>query len=126
VQALTERLSGLPGVTSVSGTTTLPLGGQYNDTVFGLEDRPDAPVTEPNVTGVDQVLPGYFETMGMVLREARRFSALAPGPRESEVVVNQAFGGATFPERARSRKRVFFGSAKIRGARRPSSASWAT
>ncbi|MBL8113315.1 MAG: ABC transporter permease [Acidobacteria bacterium] len=110
VQALTERLSGLPGVTSVSGTTTLPLGGNYNDTVFGLEDRPDAPATEPNVTGVDQVLPGYFETMGMALREGRDLSPRsAPDPRASEVVVNQAFERRYFPGASALGKRVFFG-----------------
>ena len=72
VQQAEERLAALPGVRSVAGVDTLPLGGFGFATTFAVEGRP-VPDVKP-IALVRGVTPGYFRTIGLPLLEGRDFT----------------------------------------------------
>ncbi|MGE5813131.1 MAG: ADOP family duplicated permease [Acidobacteriota bacterium] len=86
-----QRLRAMPSVANAAIATNVPLDIHgMPSRVFTLEgrSRPDA--------GFDQALtntvtPGYFETMGLSLREGRDFSSLDAPSGPPEAVVNEAF-----------------------------------
>lgn len=62
-----------PGVVSAGATSTIPLGGDYNNSVIlaeGYAMKPGESVISPNRL---EVTPGYLETMGISLLRGRYF-----------------------------------------------------
>ena len=92
---LTERLSALPGVRSVSAAHAHPLDPSWTST-FAIEGILELPEGERPEANFRPVRPGYFETMGIALIEGRtldeRDSEEAPGA----AVVNQTFARTFF------------------------------
>jgi len=65
-----QSLAAVPGVESVTGTSSLPFSGFPNLLSFGIVGKPD-PEEVSRHTGERAVLPGYFETMGIPLLSGR-------------------------------------------------------
>ena len=101
---LMERLSALPGVTAVGGATALPtspLGPDFERPVWRDGDTSErAPLA-----WVRMVTPGYFETLGMNIRDGRGFDDRdAPGA-PSVVMVSEGLAQRLWPgERAVGRR----------------------
>lgn len=70
----TARVAALPGVTSVSTTNAIPLGGAYSGIAVDIEGRP-APSNEERAAHYRVVGAGYFKTMAVRLIEGREFLA---------------------------------------------------
>ncbi len=86
---VTERIGGLPGVTSVGVTTDLPIAGWGNTTWFRVLGRPWH--GEHNEVPERDVSATYFQTLGARLVRGRSFTT-ADGPSAQPVaVVNRAF-----------------------------------
>jgi putative ABC transport system permease protein len=68
-----NRLSGLPGVRSAALTTKVPLEGETQVDVVSFENDP-RPVAARPMANILYVSPGYFETLGIVVRGGRSFS----------------------------------------------------
>ncbi len=86
---LKNGLSAVPGVLSVSATTTLPLGGQgygFAITQEGLEHTRDA-----EMTAVDLILPDFFRTFGARLLAGRDVSAADLAHAAPVALVNEAY-----------------------------------
>lgn len=69
-----ESLAAIPGVTHAGVVDTLPLSGER--AVIGFQRIGEAPVTDPNQVPralFRRVSPGYFQAMGIPLREGRVF-----------------------------------------------------
>jgi putative ABC transport system permease protein len=84
---LTERLRGLPGVTSVSTAEVLPLSGGNNGTSLQVEGLP--PTTEGarlRFVGLD-----YLRTLGIPLVAGRDFALGDDGTSAPVALVNEAF-----------------------------------
>ena len=67
-----ESLAAVPGVTRVGVVDTLPLSGER--AIIGFQRIGEAPVTDPNQVPralLRRVSPGYFQAMGIPLREGR-------------------------------------------------------
>jgi predicted permease len=91
VQALTERVRGLPEVLSVG----LASRGLMRDRGIGMTVAPTGDrVSAADFlnTSVNSVSPGYFDTLGIRILRGRGFTgADDPRARPAKVVVNQAF-----------------------------------
>lgn len=94
-QQFEQRVSTLPGVKAVGGTSVLPLSGR-NDDLFHIPGRTYGP-GQFDDSEFRQVTPGYLSAMRIPLLRGRvieeRDSANSPGV----VVVNQAFAQRYFP-----------------------------
>lgn len=89
LDALTERVRALPGVSEVSHAQSVPLTGIENNTRFTLVDGPagsDQPSAQLRFVGAD-----YFKVLNIPVKEGRAFS---PGDRPGApnvAIVNEAF-----------------------------------
>ena len=91
---LETALSALPGVQVAGITQKLPLRGSGDNWGIQLEDKPDLP---SSTTCVRLVTPGYFETMGIKLREGRLLGVDDRENTERVVVINRALAAKYFP-----------------------------
>lgn len=91
---LTDRLSGLPGVSAASFADAAPLGGHSNIPV----EVEDVPTRDPNQEA-DRVLvgPGYFESLGAVLLQGRSLGASDRADAVQVAVVNETFAHTFLP-----------------------------
>ncbi|MEX2154262.1 MAG: ABC transporter permease [Gemmatimonadaceae bacterium] len=91
-----ERLSALPGVKSVTVTTSLPIEGGVNGGVnipgstFGPDERP---IAEKRV-----VSPNYFEALGARMVAGRAFQPTDRAGAELVVIVNESFVRRYLPD----------------------------
>jgi putative ABC transport system permease protein len=67
------RVHGLPGVTSASAVTPLPLSGDDFSSSFRVEGRSVPEKDEPSAE-VREATPDYFRAMGIPLRQGRTFT----------------------------------------------------
>ncbi len=92
---LGDRMAAIPGVESVAFASRAPLGGCCNNGPWNRADNPDL---EHDFVELRVVTPGYFQTLGVPVREGR---ALEPsdGPGDvSVVVVNETLARALWPD----------------------------
>ena len=102
-RALRERFAQLPGVTRVGATRLLPLTGTIGDWSITIEGRAAAPNDNPN--GDWQVVtPGYFEAMGMKIREGRFFAETDNESAPIVAVVNETMAKRYWPDGAIGRR----------------------
>jgi predicted permease len=94
---VTARLKSLPGVTSVGGTTVLPMsrGGTDFNRPYWREDRPRPDAPTP--IDVRMVLSGYFESMGMRVLRGRNIDDRDREESAKVVVINERFARQTWP-----------------------------
>ncbi len=92
-----ERIRALPGVTGVTGATTLPLLGVTMDAPFDLEDSPPRTMGERPDVGYISVYPGFFEALGIPIKNGRALEETDNESSPPVVVVNQAFVERYFP-----------------------------
>ena len=102
---LEEELRALPGVTAVGATSHLPLGGRDSRRGVGIEGRtptPDAPTrAHPR-----SISPGYFQAMGVTLREGRSFSAADSATAPLVAIVNDTMARRYWPGESAVGKRI--------------------
>ena len=92
---LVERLSGIPGVQSVSAASQFPPMGVF-DIQFTLEARPTPPGTIQNAL-ITVATPTFFETLRVPMRGGRTFSAADRLDSPPVMIVNQAFAARYLP-----------------------------
>ena len=94
---LLRELRALPGVRSAGAAVTLPIGGDDFSATFAVEGRPaPAPSEEPSA-GYQIVTPGYFATMGMLLRAGRDFNPSDTRDSARVVIVNEMLARQHWP-----------------------------
>ena len=90
------RMEALPGVTSVGGTTRVPLGSTSVTTSVQIEGRP-LPVAELPQVQFRRAMHNYFSTMGIPIRRGRGFS-VNDGPGAPPVaIINETMARRLFP-----------------------------
>ncbi len=90
-----ERLEALPGVTSVGGTTRIPLGSTSVTTSVQVESRP-LPMSELPEVEFRRAMHDYFATMGIPIKRGRGFTAEDGPTPPPVVVVNEAMARRVF------------------------------
>jgi predicted permease len=96
-EQISERLQAVPGVTSVSFASLIPLAGDVIGLRAELRDRPDGRGISVRAANVG---PRYFETMGIGVRDGREFSSSDRVGALPVVIVNEAFASRAFPDGA--------------------------
>jgi putative ABC transport system permease protein len=96
VETYLDRLRGAAGVSAAGAAIALPIGARYNFTEFRLQG--DAPPAVLPTAGLTPVTRGYFEAMGIPLRQGRYFDErdTRESPKTivlSEPMARQYFGG---------------------------------
>jgi predicted permease len=94
---LERRISGLPGVQSVTLAFAAPMG-YYNDgqTLF-IEGRPTEPGEQPLGVACNHVDAGYFDTMRMPILRGRAFTDADNETAPLVVIVNQTMADRFWP-----------------------------
>ena len=109
VHRLTERLSGIPGVASVTMAHSGFAGGMSRTCCIAVEGRTFEPGEERQVRTMG-VVPGYFRTIGLTLLLGRDFAAHDVPDQTSKVaIVNEAFGRRYFGRGSPIGKRLGWG-----------------
>jgi predicted permease len=106
-----RKVRALPGVRSAGLTTSLPLTNITMQRTFMLEGQMDKPVDQTPPVMVENVGPGYFETLRVPLLAGRVFENLDSKSETNVVIANQAFVQRYFDGNAQSvvGKRMRFG-----------------
>jgi len=103
-----DRLSALPGVEAVGGTTRLPLDGSRNSSGFTIEGQ-SLESTEINVAQSAFTSPGYFQAIGIPLMKGRLFTEHEDENAPGVIVINQSFAQKYFPNEDPLGKRIRLG-----------------
>lgn len=95
VENYLERLRGLPGVEAAGAALTLPMGSIY--TFYEFKIVGDPPPNIPPFTGYTSVTGGYFEAMGIPLREGRFFDSRDGKDAPKAVIISEPMARQYFP-----------------------------
>ncbi len=121
VQRALEEIAGMPGVSSVGVSTSVPLSGNTSGRGFSIEDAPTEPDALPPVHFFKYASPGYFETMRIPRVAGRTFERADHEDPRASVIVNEAFARLYWPDDDPVGRRIQFG-----GGREPNPDAWYT
>jgi len=105
LREIQARLRALPGVQSATEALALPLGGGSRPRNSATQ-APRAAVPSAQDADMQQVMPGYFETLRTPLLEGRTFTEADNAPGRNLVVVDQLFAAEAFPNESAVGKRI--------------------
>jgi putative ABC transport system permease protein len=91
------RAATVPGVRSVGGVTTLPLGGGNMTQSYTVQGQPPANPNDLPEAGYRGVTPGYFETLQIPLLHGRDFTLRDTATSPKVLVVNKTFANRYWP-----------------------------
>ncbi len=94
---LLPKLAALPGVEAVGGANPLPFSGNDNDLSFTIAGQPPvAPGNHPDASSL-VVVPGYFRTMKIPLRNGHSFTDRDNENAHHVAMVNETFARRFLP-----------------------------
>jgi len=108
---LLRVLEEIPTVEGVAMMSSLPRGPSNPRDRYTVDGRPPLQPSEQPTAGVQVVNPGYFEAMGVPLRDGRLLAEADRGDTPLVVVVSEAFGAREFPGEDAVGERVTVGGA---------------
>ncbi len=112
-----SRLAALPGARGAASASRLPLGDGGTTIRFVVEGKPPPPGELEPEANIRDISPGYFDTMGIRLRDGRPFDLGDRHGGEQVLIVNQTLADLYFPGGAVG-KHVIFTYAKTEKPRR--------
>jgi len=108
-QRALERVSALPGVRAVAFAWGVPLTGNNWPDHVDIEGRPPAIKDADRIQiALRAATTGYFDLMGLTLREGRDFRTSDSKDRPSVAIVNQAFVDRYFDKQNAIGKKLWF------------------
>lgn len=106
-QRVIDRLSALPGVTSVTASASgLPIEREASRNPIWLEDFPLPPGELPPLEAMRIVMPGYFTTLGIPILEGRSIERRDIENGTGAVVVSAGFASRHWPDESPIGKRL--------------------
>ena len=96
IRSIRERLAAIPGVASVTAASPFPLTDSLGRVPWG----PDTALNDPSQFHAGElhtVLPGYFETLGLSLRQGRVFTEADNVLGQTGVVIDEVLAEMAFP-----------------------------
>jgi len=108
-QSISE-IASVPGIRSVSATSTIPLVGSTANTGISIEGRPVSNPEDTVFVGAEAIAPGYLEVMEIPLLEGRALTAFDRADGEPGVIISQSTARHFWPEESPVGKRMKYGS----------------
>ncbi|MEZ4585600.1 MAG: ABC transporter permease [Gemmatimonadales bacterium] len=108
---LPARLERLPGVSSATAVSRLPISGGEGSGDLTIEGRTFPPGGSPPAT-FRRVLPNYFQVAGIPLVSGRVFDATDRGQGDFVVAINESFARRYWPDRDPVGARIKVGPAE--------------
>jgi putative ABC transport system permease protein len=105
---LNDKLKAIPGVTSVGGSSRIPLGSTLVSTQVRVEGRDTAPPDRPEAQ-LRTALYDYFGTMQIPVQEGRVFREEDRTAQEGLAVVNRTLATRLFPNASAIDHRIQLG-----------------
>jgi len=103
----TEQMERLPGVISATTDSSLPFTEPFAGTWVNFEGRPAPKPGEENLALIRSVLPGYFRTLRIPIKQGREFVASDDSEQTPHrFVVNEAFVRQYMPREQPLGKRI--------------------
>jgi putative ABC transport system permease protein len=88
-ESMIERVSHVPGVVSVGGTSTMPFSGSWSTGTFGIEGYQPGP-NQPGPWGdIRAVTPDFFRTLRIPLLQGRVFGSQDRRGSQAVVVIDE-------------------------------------
>jgi putative ABC transport system permease protein len=97
-EAAIDRLSALPGVTSVAGANTLPSITSNQSRTIEIEGRPAADRTELPSVDARAITPRYFETLRLPILRGRAFTEDDRAATDPVVIVSDSMARRFWPD----------------------------
>jgi predicted permease len=98
VNRLLERVGSVPGVASAGITTNIPLQVGSTDSIFTVERRPPAKVSDVPITAHRMVTPDYLKTLGVRLVKGRLLDARDRENAQLVAVITEEFARQAWPD----------------------------
>jgi putative ABC transport system permease protein len=109
---LLTQIRAVPGVTSASLTSDVPLGDGSSATFYAAEgDTTTTAQTRPRAY-VHRVTPEFFETLGMPIKAGRTFHESEATPTATAVIVSEGVTRRFWPNQDPVGKRIKIGAAE--------------
>jgi putative ABC transport system permease protein len=107
-ESMVERVSHVPGVVAVGGTSTMPFGGSWSTGSFGVEGYQSGP-NQPGPWGdIRAVTPDFFRAMRIPLVQGRAFGTQDTRGSQMVVVIDEEFARKYYRGQNPIGKRVIF------------------
>ncbi len=97
-RAVDEKLAALPGVSSAAMAVALPFSGFTPSSSFSIEGRPRSPGDPGPHSELSWITPGYFQAMGIPLKQGRLFTAQDSANAPRVALIDETFAKAFFPK----------------------------
>lgn len=97
VERLEERLSRMPGVQRVGLSSTLPIWSFGTTRPFLVEGRVSPALGQEPLVNAAAVTPGFFDALGIRLREGRFFTSADTTNRTQVVIINESMARQFWP-----------------------------
>lgn len=105
-QRLEEKLSGVPGVQSVTVSASLPVYGFNSSGSFRVEGYPEPEAGQWPEIFFEPVTTHYFETYGIPILEGRTFNSGDVADKPEVVIINETMAKEFWPNESAIGKRI--------------------
>ena len=106
IKRLEARLATLPGVEHAALSSSLPLWSFGTSRPFIIEGRSRPLAGQEPLIYAEAITPGYFNAMGIRLKEGRVFNSTDTSERPEVVIVNEAMAQRFWPGESPIGKRI--------------------
>jgi putative ABC transport system permease protein len=112
IKTLEDRLRAIPGVRSVSVSSSLPIWSFGSSRYCAAADRPLPERGQESLITAESVTPAYFETMGITLKQGRAFTADDNADHPNVVIINEAMAEKFWPGKSPLGEKIRAGDRK--------------
>jgi predicted permease len=93
-----EKIAAVPGVTHAAAASGLPASGNGNTrSPAAVEGRPIPPVSDRTICVRSTITPGFFETLGIPIKQGRDFNWRDRPDATQVVIINETMARKLFP-----------------------------
>jgi putative ABC transport system permease protein len=107
---IVERAKALPGVRAAGAASFLPVSGGGSIIHFNIAGRPPKSPHDYTAAGYRTITPGYFETLGVSLKQGRLLAASDTEKAPYVVLINTTMAQTYFPNENPLGKRMQIGA----------------